>query len=65
MQGVAELSSNSAKIQRLQEEIAELRRSVSEGGSEEGNEAGQLRKEKEAQTALLHQMRRNVSVVFR
>ncbi len=60
-----ELSANSAKIQRLQEEIAELRRSVNEGGSEEGNETGQLRKEKDAQTALLHQMRRNVSVVFR
>ncbi len=28
-------------------------------------EMGQLRKGKEAQTALLHQMRRNVSVVFR
>ena len=41
---MAELSSNNLKIRRLQEEITEFRRAVSEGGTDVGPEMEQMRK---------------------
>ena len=63
--GVAELSSNNNKLSRLQEEISDFKRKVNEGGADIGPEMEQLRKEREALTAQLHEVRRRVSIVFR
>ena len=63
--GVAELESNNHKLIRLQEEIADFKRKVSEGGADVGPEMEAMRKEKEALTAQLHEVRRRVSVVYR
>ena len=63
--GVAELESNNHKLIRLQEEIADFKRKFSEGGADVGPEMEAMRKEKEALTAQLHEVRRRVSVVYR
>lgn len=63
--GVAELDSNNHKLVRLQEEISDFKRKVSEGGADVGPEMEAMRKEKEALTSQLHEVRRRVSVVYR
>jgi len=63
--GVMDLKVNNSNISKLQDEIGDLRKSVSEGGEEGGDETSQLRKEKDTMTHNLHQTRRSVSVVLR
>jgi hypothetical protein len=63
--GVAELEGNNLKLARLQEEIAEFKKAVSEGGADVGPEMEAMRKEKEGLMVQLHEVRRRVSVIYR
>ncbi|XP_023320041.1 coiled-coil domain-containing protein 65 [Eurytemora carolleeae] len=63
--GVMELQNNNIKIQKLQNEISQLRRSVNDEGTDPLDETSQLRKEKETCTTQLHQLRHSVSVLSR